>query len=222
TLFLLGVVLRGSAFAFRSLDHTARGAHRWGRVFSVASLVSPFLLGAMVAAVASGRVAPGSAAAWAWCSPFSLACGALAVALAGLLAATYLTVEVTEPALRDDFRRRALAAGVAAGLAAALALLLARRGAPLVFAGLTARPFTWPLHGATAAAAVGTLAALWRRRFPLARVLVAAQVALVICGWAASQYPFLVPPALTLESAAAPARTRTLLLTALGAGVPVL
>jgi cytochrome d ubiquinol oxidase subunit II len=69
---------------------------------------------------------------------------------------------------------------------------------------------------------VGALGALFRRRFRLARLLGATQVALVIAGWAASQYPALVPPELTLSSAAAPARTRELLLIALAAGAPVL
>jgi len=219
TIFLLGVVLRGSAFSFRALDHEDSAAQRrWGRVFSMASVISPFLLGTIVAAIASGRLA----ITGEWISPFGLACGALALALAAFLAATYLTVEVSDPVLRDDFRLRALGAGVAAGIAAGVAVVLARKDAPLIFAGLSARPFTWPLHAATAAAALGALGALWRRRFHLARVLAPAQVALVIAGWAASQYPYLVPPTLTLSTAAAPARTRTLLLIVLAAGVPVL
>ena len=174
----------------------------------------------MVAAIASGRLLTGDSVAWA--SPFAFSCGALALALCAFLAATYLTVEVTDPAVREDFRRRALGAGLAAGVAAGVALLLAQAGAPLIYAGLSARPFTWPFHAATAAAALGALLALWRRRFPVARALAAAQVALVILGWAASQYPYLVPPVVTLSNAAAPARTRTLLLMILGGGVPIL
>jgi cytochrome d ubiquinol oxidase subunit II len=224
TIFMLGIVLRGSAFAFRAVDHKETDAHHmWGRVFSIASLVSPFLLGTMVASIASGRaVSEGMAESTRWLSPFALACGALALALAAFLAATYLTVEVTDSGLREDFRRRALAAGIVAGGAAGAAFLLAKTEAPLIHAGLTARPFTWPLHVVTAAAALGALGALARRRFAVARALAAAQVALVIVGWAVSQYPYLVPPALTLSSAAAPPRTRTLLLGILIAGVPVL
>lgn len=225
TIFLLGIVLRGSAFSFRALDHNDDAAQvRWGRVFAIASLVSPFLLGVMVAAIAAGQVdgAAGAGTTPSWISPFSLACGGLALALAAFLAATYLTVEVADAGLREDFRWRAMAAGVAAGGAAGLAFLLSRTAAPLVHAGLTARPFTWPLHLATGVTALGALLALWHRRFRLARIMAAAQVGLVICGWAVSQYPFLVPPTLTLFTDAAPARTRTLLLIVLGAGVPVL
>lgn len=189
TIFLIGIVFRGSAFAFRSADHNDdEGQRRWGRLFAIASVVSPFLLGAMVATIASGQIpaaptaavaaATGSPAAWGWISPFSLACGVLALALAAFLAATYLTVEVAELAVREDFRRRALAAGLAAGVAAAVAFLTARNAAPLVYLGLSGRPFTWPLHVATGGTAVGALVALWRRRYPLARILAGAQVAL--------------------------------------------
>jgi cytochrome d ubiquinol oxidase subunit II len=49
-----------------------------------------------------------------------------------------------------------------------------------------------------------------------------AQTLLILCGWAASQYPFLVVPDVTLASAAANPETRVLLLVALAVGVPVL
>ena len=62
-----------------------------------------------------------------WLAPFPFAVGLFALALCAFLAAMYLTVETPEAALREDFRRRALAAGVAVGVAAWLALLVARR-----------------------------------------------------------------------------------------------
>ena len=46
TLFLIGVVLRGSAFAFRSLDMSGDpGQRRFGLMFSMASTIAPVLLG---------------------------------------------------------------------------------------------------------------------------------------------------------------------------------
>ena len=55
TLFLLGIVFRGSSFAFRSFD-PGRGQKRYGLAFSIASLVSPLLLGMVVGATASGQI----------------------------------------------------------------------------------------------------------------------------------------------------------------------
>ena len=63
-------------------------------------------------------------------------------------------------------------------------------------------------------AAVAAIWALWSRRFRLARVAAAAQVSLILWGWALAQYPYLVPPDLTIRAAAAP--RITLVLIALG------
>src|SRR6476620_5256812 len=61
SLMLLGIVLRGSAFVFRSYgsgsDATQR---RWGRVFAVSSLITPVLLGIIVGTVASGALVRGA------------------------------------------------------------------------------------------------------------------------------------------------------------------
>ena len=245
TLFLMGVVFRGSAFVFRSslasgdaghagdadeapgphpaADDGDRAQRRWGVVFSLASLVSPVLLGMVVGAIASGRLHDTSDDFFRpWLAPFPLAVGLYSLSLCAFLAATYLTAEVTEPALRRDFRGRALAAGVAVGACALLAFLLSVRGAPRIREGLTHRTWAWPLHLATAVVALSALAALWRSRFKLARVLVAIQTVAILAGWAASQYPYLLVPDFTIWNAAAPPETRRLLLIFLAAGVPVL
>jgi cytochrome bd ubiquinol oxidase subunit II len=228
TLFLIGVVLRGSAFAFRG-SHAAGHdlERRLGWVFSVASTIAPVLLGMVVGALVSGRIRVSGGIVTSgffdtWLAPFPIAIGLFALALCALLAATYLTVEVEDPALREDFRRRALVAGVAVGALALIAFLLAGDGAPRVREALAARPWSWPFHVLTGAAAVTALAALHRRRFRLARAAVAAQTVLIIVGWALAQLPYLIVPDLTLSAAAASARTQRLLLIALAAGLPVL
>jgi cytochrome d ubiquinol oxidase subunit II len=153
-----------------------------------------------------------------WVTPFALSVGALALCLFAFLAAVYLTAETRERTLQEDFRRRALGAGVAVFVAAFGVLGLAREGAPRVWAGLTESPFALALHGATAVAAVLAFALLWGRRFVLARVAAAAQVGLIVVGWAVSLYPYLVVPVVTLQGAAAGPATQRLLLWALGVG----
>jgi cytochrome d ubiquinol oxidase subunit II len=226
TLFLIGVVLRGSAFAFRALDPST-GQKRFGLLFSVASTIAPVLLGMIVGALVSGniRVQGGLVTTGffaAWLAPFPLAIGLFSLALCALLAATYLTVETTDEALREDFRVRALAAAGAVGLTALAAFLLAGGGAPWVRRALGARPWSWPFHLLTGAAAVTVMVALFTRRFRLARVAVAAQTALILLGWVLAQYPYLVVPDVTLHGSAASPRMHRLLLIALAAGVPVL
>jgi cytochrome d ubiquinol oxidase subunit II len=224
TLLLLGIVFRGTAFTFRTYDMRGDAVQRrWGRVFSIASVLSPALLGMCVGAVVSGDIRVRgltvvSGFFSAWLSPFALAVGALALCLFAFLAAVYLTAETREPGLQEDFRKRALGAGVVVFLAAFGVLVLAREGAPRVWEGLTGSPFALVLHAATAVAAVLAFGLLLARRFWLARVAAAAQVGLIVAGWAASQYPYLVVPDLTLQGAAASAAAQRALLVALVVG----
>lgn len=222
-LLLVGIVLRGAAFTFRTYDYPEDVVQRrWGVLFSGASILAPLMLGAVVGALAAGwRAGSSGAGAGHWLSAFSAATGVFAAALFAYLAATYLAVEAEGP-LRDDFRRRAIGAGVAVFVCAALVAAISAREAPLVFEGLTRRPFTLPLHLATGAAAVVAFVALAKKRVRAARTAAALQVALIVVGWGASQYPYLVPPDLTVGSAAGPRATLVPLLWALGAGALLL
>ncbi|HEV8122758.1 MAG TPA: cytochrome d ubiquinol oxidase subunit II [Gemmatimonadales bacterium] len=231
SLMLIGIVLRGSAFIFRSYERGDETQRRWGRLFAIASLITPLLLGAIVGAVASGQVTPPVAGAGfvanyvtPWATPFAFAVGVFALCLFGFLAAVYLTVEAKEPDLREDFRIRALASGVLVFLSAGTALLLSlrRSAAPLMGRGLTEATHALPLQVSVAAVAVTAMLALWFRRFGLARLAAAAQVSLILWGWALSQYPYLIPPDLTIQATAAPWVTIRLVLIALGLGAVVL
>jgi cytochrome d ubiquinol oxidase subunit II len=230
SLMLVGIVLRGSAFTFRTYDDQHDAVQRrWGRIFAGASLVTPVLLGVCIGAVASGHAGPVPAAGDfadrfvdPWLTSFSLVVGLMALALFAHLAAVFLTLESDDPALIEDFRLRALWSGVILFLVAFGALLIARDQAPLMGVGLLVSPWSLPFHVATGLAAIAVLAALWRRRYHLARVVVGLQVSLILWGWAVSQYPYLVPPDLSIEDAAAPTATLRLVLIVLGLGIVVL
>ncbi len=157
-----------------------------------------------------------------WLTPFAFSVGLLALALFAFLAAVFLTLETDDHDLREDFRRRALGSGIAVFLASALVLLLSRGVAPLVTTGLMASPWAIPLHLATGASAIAALAALWFRRFRLARLAAGLQVSLIFWGWALAQYPLLIPPRFTIEASAAPNPTLRALLIATAFGGIVL
>jgi cytochrome d ubiquinol oxidase subunit II len=219
-LLLTGIVLRGAAFTFRAYDFPDdRVQARWGLLFSASSVLAPIVLGVVVGALASGRLvlAAQGDAPFAWLAPFPLAVGLFAAAVFAYLAASYLAVEA-EGALRDDFRRRAVAAGVAVFACAVLAGALSYREAPLVFVGLTRRAWSLPLHVATGGAAIVAFVLLARRAVRGARAAAAVQVALIVIGWGASQYPFIVVPDLTLRTASGPRTTQVALLWALAGG----
>ncbi len=209
SLVLLGIVFRGAAFVFRAYAHdVTRAQQGWGAVFAVASTVTPVILGMCAGAVASGEIRvvddhfEGSY--WSsWLGPFPIVVGLLSLATCAYLAAVYLCVETDgRDELEEDFRRRALGAGIAAIALALVALPLARSDAPQIWRGMTERE-TWTVIPLGVALAVLSGWAVWTRRYRLARIAAAAEVALLIAGWALAQYPYLVVPDLTYENAAA-------------------
>jgi len=228
TLLLIGIVLRGTAFTFRTYDVQRDDVQRrWSIVFSIASIITPILLGTALGAIASGtiRVENGAVTSGffrSWLAPFPLAVGLFALALFAFLAAVYLTLEARERKLQEDFRMRAIIAGVAVGLLALMVFILAKTGAPTVRAGISRSWWALGLHILTAIFATSAFVTLWTRRYRLARVCAAAQVTLILLGWAFAQFPHLVEPDLTISSAAAPQITLQLLLGALAAGAILL
>ncbi len=228
TLLLIGIVLRGTAFTFRTYDVQRDDVQRrWSIVFSIASIITPILLGTTLGAIASGTVRVENGAVTSgffrsWLAPFPLAVGFFALALFAFLAAVYLTLEARERKLQEDFRMRAIMSGVAVGLLALTVFMLAKTGAPTVRAGISRSWWALGLHVLTAIFATSAFVTLWTRRYRTARVCAAAQVTLILLGWAFAQFPHLVEPDLTISSAAAPQITLQLLLGALAAGAILL
>jgi cytochrome d ubiquinol oxidase subunit II len=232
TLMLIGIVSRGSAFTFRSYDSRRDSVQRrWGRIFAIASTATPVLLGCIVGAIATGELRAAKLAThipyaesylWPWLRPFPIGVGLLSLALFASLAAVYLTVEAKDEALREDFRLRALIAAAAVALIALLDLVLARSSAPLVWSALMKGSLATVLRLAAAVSALCAAYSLWRRQYRAARIATIVEVSLIVWGWALGQFPFLVPPEITIEGAAAPVATLRLLTLALAVGLAVL
>lgn len=241
SLMLVGIVMRGSAFVFRSYGARDDAAQRrWGRLFAIASTITPVLLGVNVGAIASGRVGVAAARLAAadrpgrvppsfhetfvapWLAPFPMAVGALTLAVFAYLAAVYLTVAARDDALREDFRRRGLMSAGAVFVTAFGALALGFVDAPHIGAGLVARGWSLPFHVFTAVAAIAAIVALRARRWRAARLAAAAQTALILWGWALLQYPYLIPPLHTIRGDAAAPVTIHLLLWGLAGGSLIL
>ena len=212
TLMLVGIVLRGTAFVFRTYDDQSDTTHlRWSRVFAVASVITPIMLGITLGAIASGtihvdvetgKVETDFISSWFALFPFTI--GFFTLTLCALLAAVYLTLETDISELREDFRVRALIAAFSVGAMAGVSFLLSGEGAPSIRQGLGNSVWSIPFHILTGAVAIWAIWAIWRRHFQLARVLVPIQVTLIIFGWGLTQYPYLISPNLTFSNSAAP------------------
>jgi cytochrome bd ubiquinol oxidase subunit II len=231
TILLIGIVLRGSAFVFRSYGaRTDVQRHRWGATFAAASIVTPIFLGIVIGAVATGAAGrahviastggPFSAAfVDPWLAPFPLAVGLFALASFAYLAAVYLALNAPTTELQEDFRRRALGAAMVVGVIAFGTLLVAFiQGHTAILQSV----LYLPVQLAIAIPSIIAIVALWKRRYGIARVAAAAQVTGILLGWAGAQYPFIVPDLLTIDRAAAPAITLKLLVAGLAVGTAVL
>jgi cytochrome d ubiquinol oxidase subunit II len=221
----LGIVLRGAGFAFHRVAarSSARRFSEWA--FGVASVLTPFFMGTVVGAVASGRVPIGNAAGdpvTSWLNSVSLLLGALFVATGVYLAAVFLVSDARrfgDADLVAYFAVRARAAAVAAGVLAVAGIFVLRADARYIYDGLTSEGL--PLVIASLLCGAGALTLLWRGARRGVRPLAVAAVAAVIWAWGVAQYPYLLPKTLTIEAGAGASETLTAVLVVFGIAVVV-
>ncbi len=211
TLAGLGIVLRGSAFAFRPMASRLRERRLAGAVFAGSSVLTPFFLGATAGAIASGRVPVGNAAGGligSWLNPTGMLVGALAVATCAYLAAVFLVADARrreQVDLERYFLRRATAAAIVAGALALGGIAVLRVDAPALADGLLRRG--WPLVLVSGLCGALALVRLQRGTPRGTRALAIGAVVAVVWGWGVAQYPDILPGSLSLAQAAAPAAT---------------
>jgi cytochrome d ubiquinol oxidase subunit II len=208
----LGIVLRGAGFAFRKQIEGLSGRRAMGATFALSSVLTPFFMGAVVGAIATGNVpAEGNGDAFSsWLEPLPLLTGAMFVATSAYLAAVFLVGDARragEAEMERYFVRRALAAAAVAGLAAAAGLCALDDEARYVFDRLVDQGL--PLVILSAACGFGLLAVLLRGGRRPIRPLAAGAVTAVIWGWGVAQFPYLLPTSLRIDQAAAPDPTLT-------------
>jgi len=222
---LIGINFRGAAFAFRHFGkQTGREVPLMARVFEISSVLTPFSLGMAVTAAATGRIVVsrggGTVGSGLWLSPFTLMGGVVGLAICAYLAPIYMAAR-TSGEMREDFRRRAMAASLALGALTTLAIPVAWLDAPQ-FAARLAGPLALTVVFLAVICGVATLALLWQRSFLLAQVSAAGTVSLTIAGFAAAMFPELLMGQLTLSAAAAPEATLRAFLAVIPVGMLIL
>jgi cytochrome bd ubiquinol oxidase subunit II len=223
SLAAVGIVLRGSGFAFQKTAPGERGRGVAAGLFGLSSLLTPFFMGTVVGAIAGERVPVGNAAGDAvssWLNPLSLVIGTLFVATSAYLAAVFLISDAHRAGTHDlerAFRTRALATAAVAGVLAAVGIVALHEDAHFVYDGLTGDAL--PLVLLSVACGIATLVLLWRGVRRGTRALAIGAVVAVIWGWGVAQHPYLLPQVLTIDQAAAPDSTLTAILIVFGAAV---
>lgn len=211
SLAALGIVLRGSSFAFRKEVTRVSSQRNFGAAFASSSVLVPFCFGAVAGAIASGRVPAGGDAGdtWSsWINPTSILGGVLAVAVCAYLAAVYMVWDAHRfagPDMEEYFRRRAIVAAVAAGVIAFAGIFVLNADADYVFDRLVGPAL--PLVLLSALCGLGSLALLVRRNHRFARFLAIGAVATVIWAWGVAQWPYLLPETMKVTTSAAPDAT---------------
>jgi cytochrome d ubiquinol oxidase subunit II len=220
----LGIVLRGSGFAFRKVLIRTDQQRLGGAAFAASSIITPFFFGAVGGGIASGRVpAAGHGDPLAsWLNPMSILTGGLAVAVCAYLAGIFLTADTRRDhdlQLEAWFRRRAWASAFVSGGFALAGLVVTRVEAPRLFGRLFAEALPLTLLSVLAGGA-GLL--LVRTASPrLVRALAGVAVAALVLAWGIGQYPYLLGDHTPLQAAAAP-RTSLITLVVVFAGAALL
>ena len=207
----LGIVLRGSSFAFRKEVTRTAVRRDFGAAFAISSVLVPYCFGAIAGAIASGRVPPGGRAGdrWSsWVNPTSVLGGVLAVTVCAYVAAVYLVWDARrlhDADMVEYFRRRAIGAAVVSGTVAIVGIFVLHADATYLFHGLMSRGLVFVVLSAVCGA--GSLWLLLHDAHRLARFLAAGAVVAVIAGWGVAQWPYVLPESLEVADAAAPSAT---------------
>jgi len=205
---LLALVFRGIAFEFRTVSHGKTG---WSFAFTAGSVLATFaqgvILGGMIEGITvrDGAFAGGS---FDWATPFAMLCGLALIAGYGLLGATWLVMK-TEGAVARRAREQAKLLLIAVLVFMAAVSLWTALAEPRIAARWFTLPnilYLWPVPVVTAL--VAFMAWRWLENGRDAPPFLAS-IALFILGFLGlviSNFPYLVPPSLTIwDTAAAPA-----------------
>jgi cytochrome bd ubiquinol oxidase subunit II len=214
----LGIVLRGSGFAFRYA--LAGPVHESAtRVFGISSLLTPFFMGTVVGAVASGAVPPGGNGdpTSSWTGVLPLLTGVLFVVITAYSAAVFLVRDAAaagDEDLRDYFRRRALVMAMVAGITAAGGIVALHEHARFVYDGLTGPGL--PLVILSAVCGLTGLGLLITARIRGLRPAAVGAIVAVIWGFFVAQHPYMLPEQLTISDAAGAGASLTAVIVVFG------
>jgi len=207
-IMLLALVFRGIAFEFRTVSHSKMW---WNVAFTIGSTLAGFAQGVILGGLVQGipvRDGAYAGGSFHWATPFALLCGLALVAGYALLGATWLVMK-TEGLVAERTRGHAKLLLMAVLAFMAAVSLWTPLAEPRIAARWFSLPnfyFLWPVPVVTALTAF--FAWRWIEQSRDVPPFLAA-IALFLFGYLGlviSNFPYLVPPTLTVwDTAAAPA-----------------
>jgi cytochrome d ubiquinol oxidase subunit II len=205
---LLALVFRGVAFEFRVVSRSKTG---WSLAFTIGSTLATFAQGVVLGGLIQGipvRDGAYAGGSFDWATPFALVCGLALIAGYALLGATWLMMK-TEGAVAVRARAQAKLCLIAVLVFMAVVSLWTPLTEPRIAARWFSLPnfyFLWPVPAVTALVAYACWRWIERGREVLPFLAAVALFMLGYLGLVISNFPYLVPPSLTVwDTAAAPA-----------------
>jgi cytochrome d ubiquinol oxidase subunit II len=213
---LLALVFRGVAFEFRWVGMTG-GKRHWSFVFAAGSTLAAFCQGVILGGLIQGiKVENGAFAggSFDWATPFALVCGLAVVAGYGLLGATWLVMK-TEGSVANRARIEAKLL-----LLVVLAFMaIVSIWTPLAFERIATRWFSlpnilffWWVPAATLLVAIAAWRALDTGGETVPFLAAIGLFVLGYLGLLISNFPYIIPPSLTIWQTASSASTHVFML----------
>jgi cytochrome d ubiquinol oxidase subunit II len=208
---LAGLIWRGVSFEFR---FKAAENHRlfWDKAFTVGSYVATFSQGVALGAFINGFTVTGASydgGSFDWLSPFSLFTGVGLLVAYALLGCTWLIMKT-----EGELQRRVKALARPATIVLFAAIVIVSVWTPLTHSSIAARWFSLPNIIIFAPVPVLVVVATWAMLRVLKHETHAAPFILALLllflgysGLAISLWPNIIPPAVSIREAAAPAES---------------
>lgn len=196
---LMGIVLRGTAFTFRHYDTHVDETHvyyHW--IFRISSLITAVFLGISLGAMMYGRIDNDPTSTFylqfiaPWFNYFCLGVGVFVALIFAYIASVFILGESIEAKQVQFYGILAKRFSIAMIVVGSIVLLLAYLYNVPFFELALSSPLSWiAFMGASI-----LLPLIWRdinhKQVKRVRILVAAQVGLIMLGWAAAQIPILI------------------------------
>ena len=224
---LIGIVLRGSSFTFRHYDVTRDESHKYYTAFfKISSFITPFFLGITLGAMIFGDIQVDASGSFydlfihPWLNAFCISMGLFSTALFGYIAAVFLLGETVEKKKYARLSRFLLVITIAMG---ALVFIVAEAQGHHLLQQFIRSPLSILCLSLVAVLIPLIFYLIKHPEVRFLRIVVGAQVSLIMIGWFAIQFPVLVYEKngnhLTFYNTQAPEATLAQLLIALFVGL---
>jgi cytochrome d ubiquinol oxidase subunit II len=197
-IMLLGIIARGTAFAFRHYDAVQDDMQKlYNKIFRYSSFITPLFLGIIAGSAVGGKIDPhatnfASAFIFPWLNYFSFSVGLFTVAICGYLAAIFIIGEAQTEAGRARYRIKARSMNLAAVMAGMLVFVAAM----LDHIPLTTWLFGNKIGISAIAAAIISLVLQWylilKGKTIIIRLLAGFQIAMILLATTYYHYPKII------------------------------